>query len=249
MLLMQWQESDLKRVLDYLRQKAELFKEVRSRFNIGDELGLASMPECHYSFSPGSLEYVALRYGFPHVNCLYPVPGTHRMIIKATEIPSERIVVGPSYSARGEAHLASIYFAPGIMENQTGINLDEKFFEASDEVFSGLIAHECAEFLLHVRGENITPDWQKFLAEKITARKKYFEPLLRQTIEYLAGQCRADILAASCGCEKEIIALLRFTIDRYLERESLDSPWALPYRTPQEVAEEFRIRLAVLTKS
>lgn len=221
---MKWREEDIQRVLEYLNKKTGLFIEVRNKFQINDSLALVCAPERHkYSFSPGVLSKVLMIDGGYYFDD--PTP---------QKLDSSRIVVGPV--GRLIKNTVSVYFAPGVAENKKGVFLEEKYFSAPDEVIKGLLAHECAEYLLYYGGTYLKYEY-------LSARSS---PKDQDISSHLIDQCPADLLACLFGYKKEMVALLNFGKEILQGWE--DFPLGL-YRPPRVIVKELNARLEFIEMS
>jgi len=234
---MECKKSDLQKVIDYLKQKADLFKEVREKFHIGDDLGLVSVPEYH-EYNIGQVSKILLKDGKDYTKYQGVFGGTILL-----EIKPERIVVRPVYK-NDEAYVVSIYFSPGVVENIRGFTLDEKFLLAPDEIIKGLFAHECAEYLLNFKKESIPSEMLAILEEKMQ-REEFTDQNWAAILSGLQEQCSADSLACLFGYKEEIIAYLEFNKKRIQEQE--DFPGGL-YRPPRRKVEELQTRIDFIKK-
>ncbi len=230
---MEWREEDVQRVLEYLKNKVNLFYYVRERFQIGNILGLVSCPEVHEYFQ-GAVFKVFGRAGgeiIRYRSVLFNESLSLSLNTDGTLV--NRVAVHPTF-CQGSAYVMSIYFSPGLMENlRRTCFLDEEFFSAPDDVLIGLYAHECAEHLLH------------YAEKKIPADKKATIECRTEGLEF-ESQCRADLLACLFGFAEELKAFLVFRKERLLEQE--DFPGGI-YRPPSRMAEELQTRIDFLCRN
>lgn len=241
---MVFSEDDVQRVLDYLKQRVDVFKEIRRKLGIGEELGLASFPQCH-DFVDGFIDEIILKNGKPHVDVFYPTYKLGMTRVELEEAPLNRIVVMPAFNEDGRAYIISVYFSPGRLENKQGIALDESFFSAPEQVLEGIIAHECAEYIWNFK-------WETISRESLNAMGERFSSWYERFIAYpdaircaLEEQYPADFLASAAGFGEEMTRCLEFKKNRCLLWEDFppNSAYALRYKRPQIFAAELQARI------
>ena len=188
-----------------LKRYTSRFREIRSRFGMGEHIGFASLPEAHGIYTIATILQAEIKNGTLHyyAHCFL---GSDKKTLPQEE--KERVLVMPINN--GQARIVSIYQRYGPWDGGESVcwfqaGLDSRLLSVNDYVLDGFVAHEFS----HVLDENNnTPgDIQKVLVD---AEKNLATDLEGLPWEVMDGEYAIDMIAALMGYKTQVLAKLEY---------------------------------------
>jgi hypothetical protein len=212
------------RMVRYLEENRKLFLDTRGKFSVGTNVGLGSLPLFHPYYVSGKLlpmirgvEEILV----PTMNILGMEDDDYRPL---TDHEKRRIVIQPTFGD-DESYLVSVRPTKGFYEKG---RLEERIFDASIDVLTGIFAHEFSEYNL------------------IQGVREEYENMLRRIVDLspkTEDQSRADVLAGLMGYREQMLSYLRFRLASL--RTYRDYPGGL-IRAPHHLIEEVNDRIRIV---
>jgi cation transport regulator ChaB len=115
---------------------------MRNRFQLDDEIGFGSLPQAHSVYSLGML--VGVYQATNGVIVYSDSRGLFREYVVLPENERERVIISPDFRNK-KPHILSIYQKKGWWDN--GNDFESKVLTVSNQVLSGVAAHEFSEYL------------------------------------------------------------------------------------------------------
>lgn len=214
------------------------FLEARKRMGLEDNIGFGLLPRVHSNVGSESLGSLPIIQGKRPERLKYSVPGflVGTDYINLPKQERENIVVMPNLEAQNKQIVSVFDYYSPFPED---INL----LEALDDTFKGIIVHELAHEFDGNNRKKLPKKTREILGEQKQDIKNKKTKLKNRNEYFAQDETEVDIIAASFGYTKQIVAKIDFMIGRF---KTLAPKWTIERSisdpSPQDRIEELEFR-------